>query len=236
MIERIITFLLNLLFPPVCANCQKEGSYLCSDCFFLIEILTNQYCPFCSFPKIVLDGKTCPRCRKNKNLTGLFAAVSYQNFIIKKLISLFKYQPFIKELSKPLSGLIIQHFGLVGQQINFPQAVLTPVPLYKKRLKWRGFNQAEEIAKELALFLGVPLLANVLFRKKETRPQIELSGRERKENIKGVFLCRAPEKIRGKIVLLVDDVFTTGSTMEECALILKDSGAKEVWGVAAARE
>ena len=105
----------------------------------------------------------------------------------------------------------------------------------KKKLKKRGFNQAEEIAKELSLFLKIPLFNNVLIKIKETLPQIELSDKEREENVSGAFFCQNKKEIGGKKILLVDDVYTTGATMEECARVLKEAQAKEVWGLAIAR-
>ena len=237
---RVKEFLLNLLFPLYCINCQREKNYLCQDCFSLIDISTSQHCPFCSPAKIVLDGKTCYSCRKSKKLTGLFCAASYQNLIIKKLISQFKYEPCIKELAKPLASLIIQHFQLLDYPPPFfrdrSDFVLIPVPLHKKRLKWRGFNQAEEISHQLSLFFKMSLISDVLLKTKQTLPQVELSGKERTDNVKSAFVCQNKNLIKEKKILLVDDVFTTGSTMEECARVLKDSGAKEVWGIAAARE
>jgi len=239
---RILTyvkdFLLDLFFPRFCVGCNQEGFYLCQDCLSLIEILENQYCPFCNLPKIVLDGKTCPRCKKLKALSGLYFATSYQTPLVKKMISLFKYPPFIKELSGPLTSLIITHFQILGKNHNVfkvKRFVLIPVPLHRKQLKKRGFNQSEEIAKGLSVFLDIPLMNNVLIKAKETPPQVELDEGARRENIKSVFLAKNPELIKGKNVLLVDDVFTTGSTMEECARVLKAAGAKEVSGVTVAR-
>jgi ComF family protein len=229
-------FFLNLFFPKNCINCQKEGSYLCEDCFSLIEVLSNQFCPFCNPPRIVLEGRTCNSCQRTKNLSGLFCAAPYQNFIIKKLISQLKYEPCLKALSKPLSLLIVKHFQLLEQGTSLTGAVFVPVPISKKRLRRRGFNQAEEIARELALAFNIPLLNNVLFKTKETQAQAELSAEERKENVKGVFACKNPEMVNGQKILLIDDVFTTGSTMEECSRVLKEGGAKEVWGIAVARE
>lgn len=227
-------FFLDILFPKFCVNCGKEGSYLCPDCFSLIEILDRQYCPFCEPPKVVFDGKTCVSCKRSKNLHGLFCASSYDNFIIKKLVRQFKYEPFLKELSSTLASLIITHLSLVNKT-NFESFALIPVPLHIKRLKFRGFNPAEEIAKELSKDLKISLLSDALVKMKQTPPQMELKKEERKENIRNVFVCKKPEIIKNQKILLVDDVFTTGSTMEECAKVLKDSGAKEVWGVVVAR-
>jgi len=242
----IKNFLLDLLFPKFCISCGKEGSYLCQDCFSLIDILERQYCPFCPQPKVVIDGKTCNFCKRSKSLNGLYCAASYNNFIVKKLINQFKYEPYIKELSKPLSFLIIAHFINLNKVENFQDFtprffqksggfILVPIPLHKKKLKKRGFNQASEIAKELSRILKIPFFDNILIKIKQTPAQMELKKEEREKNIKGIFLCQKPETIQRRKILLVDDVFTTGSTMEECAFILKKAGAKEVWGIVVAR-
>jgi len=236
-------FILDILFPKFCLNCKKEGSYLCSDCLSLIDISDRIYCPFCKYPKIVLDKRTCKSCRKTKNLDGLYCATSYNNFIVKNLINKYKYEPFIKELKTSLSLLIIYHLLIINNSISentnikeiFKDFLIIPVPLSKKKIKRRGFNQSEEIAKELSTFLQIPLINNCLLKIKETFPQAQLKEKEREENIKNVFICNTPEKIKNRKILLIDDVFTTGSTMEECAKVLKKSGAKEVWGVVIAR-
>ena len=113
--------------------------------------------------------------------------------------------------------------------------ILIPVPLDKKRLKWRGFNQAEEVGKELYKFFNIPLISDCLIKIKQNLPQIELSGKQREENTKGVFSVKTKELINGKKIVLVDDIYTTGSTMEECAKVLKTVGAKEVLGIVVAR-
>jgi len=196
-----------------------------------------------------------------ENLDDLYFAIDYQKPLIKKLIQSFKYEPFIKELADNLSSLIIEHFQLLEKLPDFtdrvlipvpldsnpptthtpppssPQSeyVLIPVPLDRKKLKWRGFNQAEEIGKELSKFLKISLINDVLVKIKETLPQVELSDEERKENIKGAFSCQNPELIKGRKILLVDDIYTTGSTMAECARVLKTAGAKEIIGIVIAR-
>jgi len=191
-------------------------------------------------------GGKCPKCGQRK-LDGLYFAVNYQNFLVKKLIQKFKYEPFIKELAKILSSLIITHFQLLDNKPNFfylvekwkssngANFILLPIPLNEKRLRWRGFNQAEEIAKELSQFFKIPLVRNCLLRIKNNQPQVELKEMARKNNIKNVFSCQNQKEIMGKKILLVDDVYTTGATMEEAAKVLKGSGAKEVLGVVIAR-
>jgi len=233
MWKNLKEFLLNIFFPKFCLNCQKEGDLLCQDCQALLEISEFQYC-LCQEPKRVFQEGKCPKCR-SKSLSGLYFALPYQNILTKNLIQRFKYEPFIKELAVPLSSLILNHFQCLENPPIFSSFVFIPVPLDKKRIKWRGFNQAEEIGKELSRFFNVPLINNVLIKEKETLPQVELDGEAREENILGVFACQNKDKIQEKKILLVDDVYTTGSTMEECAKVLKTAGAKEIWGVAVAR-
>lgn len=235
--ERIKNFILDILFPPHCISCQREGSYLCEDCQSLIEILENLHCPVCGKRLSTINYITsgvCRKCGNKTELNGLYAATSYQNKIVRKLIDQFKGTPLVKELAKPLANLIITHFQLLNQR--FAGFVLIPVPLYKSRLKQRGFNQAEEISKELSKSLKLSTISDVLIKIKKTLPGVGLSQEERKENIKGAFLVKNKDMIKNQKILLVDDIYTTGSTMSECARVLKTAGAKEIWGVVVTRE
>lgn len=217
MWTKIQNLILDIIFPKFCFNCQREGDYLCEDCQSTLEISGfHQKYPV-------------------QNLNDLYFAANYKNPLIKNLIQRFKYEPYIKELAKPLSSLIITHFQLMDNKPNFSDFVLVPIPLTRKRLKWRGFNQAEILGKELANFLKIPLILNCLIKTKETPPQVELADEERKENIKGAFWIKDKKLIKNKSVLLLDDVYTTGSTMAECAKTLKESGAKKIIGIVVAR-
>lgn len=227
-------FLLDMLFPKYCFLCQREGSYLCQDCLSTIDILENSFC-LCENPQRLPEPGKCRSCR-TKSLNGLYFAVSYKNELVKNLIRKFKYEPCIKNLSENLALLIITHFNLIQKSFGGQDYILIPIPLAKRRLRRRGFNQSEEIAKKLSENLEIPVAGGCLLKIKETSLQMELSKEMRMENIKGVFAVENAKIIKGKKILLVDDVYTTGSTMEECAKILKASGAKEVWGVTVARE
>jgi ComF family protein len=232
--EKLRKILLDILFPKFCLCCNREGDYLCKDCKALFDIFQYRYC-LCRIPKKILENGKCQKC-KFKKLDGLYFPLYYQNLLIKKLIQKFKYEPFIRELAKPLASLVVAHLQLFDNKLNFSDFVLIPIPLSKRRLRWRGFNQAEELAKELSKYLKIPLISNCLIKTRETLPQVELSEKERKENIKEAFYLRDQNKISGKKILLIDDVYTTGSTMEEAARVLKKAGAKEVWGIVVARE
>lgn len=243
-------FILDLFFPKFCFSCQKEGSYLCEDCRSLLEILEYNYC-LCDKPfRLPPDQKSgkCSRCQ-DKKLAGLYFALPYnlpagrqETSLTKKLIHQFKYEPYIKDLAKTLASLLIEHFVKTGKntdEIWAPggvPAVLIPVPLDKNKLKLRGYNQSQLLADELAKVLKIPVISDNLIKIKPTKPQMELSKEEREKNLKDVFIIKNPAELAEKKVFLVDDVYTTGSTMDECASVLRDAGAKSVWGICIARE
>lgn len=217
MLNKIKNSILDLFFPKACFNCGSTGDYLCQDCQATLGIsgFHQKY--------------------SSQELSDLYFPLSYQSSLVQNLIQKLKYEPLVKDLSKVLSSLIIEHFQLIDNKPNFSSFILMPVPLERKRLKRRGFNQAEEIAKHLSEFLGLEVLNNILIKIKDTPPQAELLKSQRKENIKGAFLLKNKEAIKDKKILLVDDVYTTGSTMAECAKILKESGAQKVIGIVVAR-
>jgi competence protein ComFC len=228
-------FLLDLFFPKCCLGCRKEGSYLCPDCLSTMEIMENCFC-LCSKPSIMPGPGKCRRCRDSSFLDGLHFSVSYKNNLAKNLIRQFKYEPYAKELSDSLVSLIITHFALMQQIPAGVDFALVAVPISKNKLKRRGYNQSLEIAKKLAENWKIPPIEDCLVKEKETKSQMELSREERMENIKGVFSIKDATAIKNKKVFLIDDVYTTGATMSECARVLKQAGASQVWGIAVARE
>ncbi|MCX6720139.1 MAG: ComF family protein [Candidatus Staskawiczbacteria bacterium] len=240
-IEKSKEFALDLFFPKFCLGCQKEGSYLCEDCRAVLDIAEHNYCLCETHPMRLLpnskSGK-CPKC-SGKNLSGLYFALSYkEKDLTKKLIRQFKYPPYLKDLAKTLASILIEHFIKTGKNTNeiWENSVLIPVPSDKKKLKTRGYNQSEELAKELSKVLQVPVISNNLIKTKITSPQMELKKYQREKNLKNAFQMKNPAELSGKKTFLVDDVYTTGSTMEECSQVLKTAGAQTVWGIAIARE
>jgi ComF family protein len=235
--NQIQNFVLDAIFPQFCIQCGKEGKYLCSDCFNLIDILEYQFCPVCG--KRLIGQNICKGCVEKTNLDGIFSASPYSNFLVKKVLARLKYEPYLKNLSKTLADLIITHFYLLRNnriQGILQDSILTPVPISKDKRRIRNFNQAEEIAKELSCKLKIPLRCDILLKTKSTPQQVGLPSCERKENIKNAFGILNAKKMTSKKILLVDDVFTTGATMEECAKTLKRACACEVYAVVAARE
>jgi len=234
-------FILDLLFPKFCLGCKTEGAYLCEDCKSLLDISEFNYC-LCETKPIrislgVQKGK-CQRCQ-DKKLDGLYFALPYkEKSLTRKLVRQFKYSPYLKDLAKPIALLLAEHFIKTNKNTDeiWDNGILVPVPLHKKKLKERGYNQSQELAKELSKIVKVPVVLDVLIKIKSTPSQIGLKKEQRQENLTGAFQIKNPAEIAGKKVFLVDDVYTTGSTMEECAKTLKKSGAKSVFGIAIARE
>jgi ComF family protein len=237
--HKILDFLKELLFPSFCLGCNKEGTYLCQDCLAILDISQYHYCLCNKNPLRLQNTSTgkCSRC-KDKKLSGLYAALPYkEKFLTRKLIHQFKYEPYIKDLSKPLTEILEEHIILTGiNQEVWQNSILIPIPLENTKLKSRGYNQSEELAKKLSAKLHIPLIANNLIKIKKTEPQMTLSAKKRQENVKDAFAIKNPTEIAGKKIFLVDDVYTTGSTMEECANVLRTQGAKSVWGIVIARD
>ncbi|MEK7562697.1 MAG: ComF family protein [Patescibacteria group bacterium] len=243
-----MNFILDTLFPKFCLGCQKEGTFLCEDCKATLEVSEYDYCLCSKHPLLIPPGqalrRTQGKCNKcsSKRLSGLYFALPYkEKSLTRKLIYQFKYKPYTKNLAKTLASLIIEHLIITQKNTDeiWNNAVLIPVPLFSKKLKERGYNQSEELAKELSKILRVPVISDSLKKIKQTESQIKLSKEEREKNLRGAFKVIAMSDIAilsGKKVFLVDDVYTTGSTMEECARVLRNAGAKSVWGICLARE
>lgn len=228
--------LLDLIFPKYCVNCKKFGDYLCPDCFARISFDTKNICVVCGKPSIY--GITHAKCMGKYKINGAFTCIVY-NSVSKKLIYQFKYKPHLKNLSKLMSELmyesLIQNEEFMKTKKG--RVVFVPIPLHKSKLRKRGYNQSEILAKELSRKFNIPVL-NFLERIKETKTQVGLDRLERKENIRNAFVQN--EKLSGNFknskVILVDDVLTTGSTFSETARVLKQCGFREVWAVALAKE
>jgi len=219
----------DLIFPKKCIHCGRNGSYLCEDCLFLIEINPFEYC-LCD--KIEKRSR-CENC-KDKKLDKILSTTNYNQKIIQQAIHKFKYS-YIKELSLQFSFLMLRHLELTN---NIPDKdfLIIPVPLSPSKKRRRGFNQSEEMARIISTAMGIEMDDYSLKKMKNNLPQAGLGKEERTDNIKGCYQVGEKNSIKDKKIILIDDVYTTGATMEECAKALKESGAKEVWGLTIARE
>lgn len=220
---------IDFIFPKKCIGCGRIGNYICDSCLSKVEIIENPICPECE--RQAIGGKTHPGCLRRLGLDGLIVVCRYKG-IVRSAIQKIKYK-WSYDISNVLVDLLVQNLW----RFNFPQeAVLVPIPLHIKRKRWRGFNQAEILARELTNRFGQVNL-DLVERVFENKPQVGLSKKERKQNVRGIFvLKRSVDKgqVKDKDFLLVDDVFTSGATMSEAAGVLKRAGAKSVWAAAAA--
>lgn len=214
---------------------------MCQDCRSVLDISEFNYC-LCNKNSLRLPPGSKGRCVscQDKKLSGLYSALPYQEkSLTRSLIHQFKYRPYyLKDLAGTLASVIVEHLVLAKNNTDaiWQNAVLVPVPLEKSKLKSRGYNQAEELAKELSKIIGIPVACHALIKTKKTASQKDLSAKERAENVKNAFFVKNSQELKGKKIFLVDDVYTTGSTMEECAAALKAAGAKSAWGLVIARE
>ena len=235
--EGVFKFLKDLLFPVYCYSCGQEGEWWCDEC--LQEYLKNSYlvlkCPYCG--KKNQTGETCYRCEAVSFLDREVAFLFYQSDeIVGRLIKSFKYS-FAEEIREVWQKVVERRVGdILGLSEDCDDVLfqIIPIPLHKKRMAERGFNQAEIIAHILSSKIGWPVLKDALKRVKKTDQQAHLSFLARRENIKNAFVWQGKESCPENIIL-VDDVFTSGATMQEAAQVLKCSGARVVRGITLAR-
>jgi len=219
-------FLLDFLFPKRCVSCGRIGSYICRECFSKIEYVEKPICPICQ--RQAIGGKTHPGCRNKYSLDGLVVACRYQG-AVKRAIGKVKYK-WVYDIGKILTDLLVGNLW----RFDLPsEIILVPIPLHAKREKWRGFNQAKILGEALSKRFNQPYF-EVLFRSRDTKSQVGLKKKDRLENIKGAFGLVKGVDIIDKNFALVDDVYTSGATMQEACRVLKKAGAKRVWAIAVA--
>lgn len=228
-IKTLGLWIIDLIFPITCLSCGQDGVYLCDKCLAKLPRLPNQLCIVCQKPAPY--GKTHPECRSKNTVDGSISALPYKDPQIRKLIEVFKYS-FVSDLAPILSGLMHESIKAQGLADYFSDFKIVPIPLHQRRFNWRGFNQAELLAHEIAKPLNVKIENNLVIRSKFTKPQVKLTVEERKKNIDNAFeLIGDPAN---KKILLVDDVITSGSTANEIAKLLKRFHAAEIWIISAA--
>src|SRR3989344_966364 len=230
-LTRVYTFILDLLFPITCQGCGAEGEYLCLACQG--ELMAR-------LPRCLVCGKNSPmgqvhsQCQnRDTHLHGLLVAASYHKEAVRKLIWNLKYNA-VAGIADKLAELLADHLAELDVLDYFAAAALVPVPLHKRRLRHRSYNQAALIAEALARRLNLEYLP-VLRKVKKTKSQIDLPREERLLNVKDSFDCEPHPSLRGRKIILIDDVATTGATLNECARELKKQNASEIWGLVVAR-
>jgi ComF family protein len=228
--DALISGFLNILYPSHCPECGDPSdtfrtSPICSSCWSKIERFTGPSCALCGLPFASEYATVCGQCITKKPPFSRVIFYGIYDGVLAEAINQLKFHG-IKRLSKPMVTL------LLNLELPVIDGIL-PVPLTVKGLRERGFNQSLLMARVLSRNLQVPLHMDVLFKKKETLPQIGLSKKERLANLKKAFEVKGD--IRGLRLLLVDDVMTTGATVTECSKVLMNAGAHEVTVLTLAR-
>jgi len=205
----------DLLFPQWCVGCGKEGDLICRSCHH-------------SLPRIMPP--LCPRCGKPQ-LSGILCSPFRFDGVIRQAIHQLKYRN-LRALAATLAELLQDYLATNP----VPGEVLVPVPLHPKRIRERGYNQSSLLAKELGKLTGLPVADDCLIRQQHTPPQAKTATvDERRNNVANAFTCR-DSRLQDRQVLLIDDVSTSGATLDACAVALKAAGATTVWGLVLARE
>ncbi len=186
-------------------------------------------CPKCGRPQA--SGIVCPSCRQRQTeIDGIRSPFRFDE-VVRKAIHQLKYQN-LKAISRCLAELLADYL----RSNPLPGEVLIPVPLHPQRLRERGYNQSSLLTRELGKLTNLPMVEDCLIRVKQAQPQVRAAGlEERRRNVTDAFVCRN-DKLSGKQVILIDDVCTSGATLESCAIALKNKGALLVWGLTLARE
>jgi len=242
-IQSVLSFLLSLLYPVVCPVCgtiltrsaaAEANPFICSACYRKISFPAEPRCLNCSRPLFDEKEELCPECRKRKKYFDQSASMMFHDEVSKKILYDLKYHNK-RDHARMLAFEAVQREGWRVRMWKID--VIIPVPLHKERRISRGFNQAQVLAKHLAEYLGpetgdIAVDSGYLVRIRKTQAQKELSGEQRRANIRGAFTINdreAEDKYAGKTVLLVDDIFTSGATLSECARVLKRHGVRYVY-------
>ena len=219
--------LLDLVMPPRCGSCRSVGSWLCERCRNRIRRLEEPLCRRCG-AEVESARKDCGCRGRLRALTRLRSAAAYEG-PIELAVQRFKYQGW-RRLAEPLALLIAERLVIEGLAAGWAVAV----PLHPRRLRQRGFNQAELLARELRTHLALVSPPGELVRTRPTPPQVGHDRQWRLENVRDAFAWRG-DHLAGRSIVLIDDVATTGATLDACAAALRASGAGPVIGVSVAR-
>lgn len=229
-VRGICSGILDLVYPPHCLVCGQDGlDYLCQTCIDKIDLVGRLFCRKCSLP---CESYHCRECREREYEFEYACSAGIFDGVLREAIHRLKYKSQIL-LADPLGEIMVRCYADTMLAGKFDLVV--PIPIHSSRTAERGFNQAVELAERLCARLSLRFEPDVLAKPRPTRHQVDLPYEERLVNMRGAFRVRDGGKVAGKRVLLVDDVFTTGSTLNEAASTLKAAGAREVYGYTLAR-
>lgn len=234
---------LDLFFPPRCQVCLAfNRSLICSTCAAGIRPVLPPYCELCGrpFDPQAKGGPLCADCRQGQSHLDIARAVNVYDGPMREAIHRFKYARK-RVLAGPLGAMMADYLRAPEHAdeeriIRIDEIdVVCPVPLHPARIRERGFNQAELLARVVCQTLGVPLDPSLLRRVRDTAPQVSLDRRQRAQNVRGAFNVPDRTAVEGRRMMLIDDLTTTGATLEECGRVLRRAGAASIAALTLAR-
>ena len=225
---RVFPRIFDLIYPrrcPVCDDIVGGRALICEPCRLRLHPVGEPLCKKCGKPLSTAEAEYCPDCGRKKHLYVRGRAALEYDSVMRESIGRFKYKN-----RREYGDFYVQELlRACGEAVrSWNPDLLIPIPLHKSRRRKRGFNQAELIARGLGKELGIPVSADSLLRTKKTSPQKELNDQERKSNLKNAFQL-AKDNVKFKKILLIDDIYTTGSTIDAAASVLLDHGAEKVY-------
>jgi ComF family protein len=221
--------IIDLFFPQRCVGCGKFGALICASCCQKLPKILPPFCQKCG--RHESSGVLCSACWGQRTAIDGIRSVFRFDGTVRHAIHDLKYRS-IKSMADCLATLMADYL----RENKLPGDILVPVPLHPRRLRERGYNQSVLLARKLGKIASMPVIEDQLYRLKDSLPQARTETvEERRRNVEKAFACRQGAE-SGKRLLLVDDVCTSGATLEACAAALKAAGAVSVWGFTLARE
>ena len=225
--QQVWSGLIDLLFPPRCGGCQTAGSLWCAACCAAVQPIEPPWCEKCGEP-FVTD-RLCANCRAHPLVIEKIRSAALFDGVLRQAIHRFKYER-LAGMADPFGGMLADYWR--AEQLTADW--LIPVPLHPSRERDRGYNQSELLARQLARRVSVPVSSRGLRRTRATAVQMTLNAAQRRENVAGAFEC-VDTRVRGARVMIIDDVGTTGATLDACAQAVLQAGAESVMGLTLAR-
>jgi ComF family protein len=228
MLRSLLSHIIDYILPYRCASCSEltDGQNgVCSQCFQKLNFITLPYCNVCGFPfEFAIEEQFfCAKCIALPPKYDLSRSLFKFDQKSKNLVHAFKYSDQTNN-AKMFAKLLLARYQKEIQNID----VVVPVPMHKWKRVFRNYNPAQILALELAKFIDKPMIPDVLVKQKWTISQIGLSKSKRSKNLDGSIKLRDRHSVKGKTILLVDDVKTTGATSNLCSQVLKKAGATSV--------
>jgi competence protein ComFC len=229
--ESLIQLIKDYIFPIFCLGCHQEGVWLCESCLRSIDVSGVYFCPLCNM--INDTGEPCRRCADDNSLARSSAVARLSTVTpLSSIIHHLKYR-YVVDVDIYIGELIS---GFLANNYLEDIDLIIPVPLHPRRMRERGFNQSEMIARLVADGLGVPMRTNIVERARYTKPQIRLGREKRQLNLMNAFrIVDGTDSMDGLRILLIDDVYTSGATMRTLAETLMEAGASRVIGLTLAK-